>query len=66
MTQVIFKALVVLSIAYCALWMLDAMHKDWLKACQKEGRGKLTELLGELSILVVGLFLFALVGRWAT
>ena len=41
------------------------MHKNWLKSCQKEKLGELAELLGELAIVVVGLFLFVLVGRFA-
>jgi len=65
MAEVIVKALVILSVAYIALSVLDAMHKDWLKSCQKEKLGKLAELLGELAIVVVGLFLFVLAGRWA-
>ncbi len=65
MAEVIVKALVILSLAYVALSVLDAMHKNWLKSCQKEKLGKLAELLGELAIVVVGLFLFVLVGRWA-
>jgi hypothetical protein len=65
MAEVIVKALVILAVAYSALSMLDALHKDWLKACQKEERGKLAELLGELAIVVVGSFLFVLVGRCA-
>ena len=65
MAEVIVKALVIRSVAYIALSVLDAMHKDWLTTCQKEKRGKLAELLGELAIVVVGLFLFVLVGRWA-
>ena len=65
MAEVIVKALVILSIAYVALSALDAMHKNWLKSCQKERLGKLAELLGELAIVVVCLFLFVLVGRFA-
>ena len=65
MDEVIVKALVMLAVAYIALSVLDAMHKDWLKSCQKEKLGKLAELLGELTIVVVGLFLFVLAGRWA-
>ena len=65
MAEVIVKALVILSAAYVALSLLDAMHKNWLKSCQKEKLGELAELLGELAIVVVGLFLFVLVGRWA-
>ncbi len=65
MAEVIVKALLILSVAYVALSLLDAMHTNWLKACQKEERDKLAELLGELTIVVVGLFLFVLVGRWA-
>ncbi len=64
MAEVIVKALVILAVAYIALSGLDAMHANWLKACQKEKRGKLAELLGELAIVVVGLFLFVLAGRW--
>ena len=45
--------------------VLDAMHKNWLKSCQKEKLGELAELLGELAIVVVGLFLFVLAGRFA-
>ncbi len=48
--EVIVKALGILSVAYYALSVLDAMHKDWLTTCQKEKRGKLAELLGELAI----------------
>ncbi len=65
MAEVIVKALVILAVAYIALSMLDGMHSNWLKSCQKERLGKLAELLGELAIVVVGLFLFVLVGRWA-
>ncbi len=65
MAEVIVKALLILSVAYVALSLLDGMHTKWLKACQKEKRDKLAELLGELAIVVVGLFLFVLVGRWA-
>jgi len=65
MADVIVKALVILAIAYTALSLLDAMHTDWLKTCQNEKRGKLAELMGELAIVVVGLFLFVLAGRWA-
>ncbi len=65
MAEVIVKALLILSVAYVALSLLDGMHTNWLKACQKEKRDKLAELLGELAIVVVGLFLFVLVGRWA-
>ena len=64
MAEVIVKALVILSVAYVALSVLDAMHKNWLKSCQKEKLGELAELLGELAIVVVGLFLFVLAGRW--
>jgi hypothetical protein len=65
MAEVTIKALIILSVAYVALSMLDGMHTNWLKTCRKEKRGKLGELLGELAIVVVGLFLFVLVGRWA-
>ena len=65
MAEVIVKALIILAVAYVALSGLDAMHAHWLKTCQKERRGKLAELLGELAIVVVGLFLFVLAGRWA-
>ncbi len=65
MAEVIVKALGILAVAYIALSMLDGLHKNWLKSCQKERLGKLAELLGELAIVVVGLFLFVLVGRWA-
>ncbi len=65
MAEVVVKALIILSLAYVALSALDAMHKDWLKSCQKEKLGELAELLGELAIVVVGLFLFVLAGRWA-
>ncbi len=65
MAEIIVKALVILSVAYIALSVLDVMHKNWLKSCQKEKLGKLAELVGELAIVVVGLFLFVLVGRWA-
>ncbi len=65
MAEVLVKALVILSVAYVALSALDVMHKNWLKSCQKEKLGKLAELLGEFAIVVVGLFLFVLVGRWA-
>ncbi len=54
-----------LAVAYIALSVLDAMHKDWLKSCQKEKLGELAELFGELAIVVVGLFLFVLAVRWA-
>jgi len=65
MDEIIVKALVMLAVAYIALSVLDAMHKDWLKSCQKEKLGELAELLGELAIVVVGLFPFVLAGRWA-
>ena len=65
MPEVIVKALFIITVAYIALSMLDGMHTNWLKTCQKEKRDKLAELIGELAIVVVGLFLFALVGRWA-
>jgi len=65
MAEVIVKALVILTVAYIVLSVLDAMHANWLKSCQKEKLGKLAELLGELAIVVVGLFLFVLAGRWA-
>ncbi len=65
MDEIIVKALVMLAVAYIALSVLDAMHKDWLKSCQKEKLGELAELLGELAIVVVGLFLFVFAGRWA-
>jgi hypothetical protein len=65
MDALIVRALVILAVAYIALSVLDTMHKDWLKSCQKEKLGELTELLGELAIVVVGLFLFVLGGRLA-
>ena len=65
MDEIIVRALVILAVAYIALSVLDAMHKDWLKSCQKEKLGELAELLGELAIVVVGLFLFVLAGRFA-
>ena len=65
MDTLIVRALVILAVAYVALAVLDTMHKDWLKSCQKEKLGKLAALLGELAIVVVGLFLFVLVGRLA-
>ncbi len=65
MDQVIVRALVILAVAYIAVSVLDGMHKDWLKSCQKEKLGEVAELLGELAIVVVGLFLFVLVGRLA-
>ena len=65
MAEILVKALLILSVAYIALSLLDGMHTSWVKACQKEKRDKLAELLGELAIVVVGLFLFVLVGRWA-
>ena len=65
MDELIVRALVILAVAYIALSVLDAMHKDWLKSCQKEKLGELAELFGELAIVVVGLFLFVLAGRWA-
>ncbi len=57
MDEIIVKALVMLAVAYIALSVLDAMHKDWLKSCQKEKLGELAELLGELAIVVVGYLL---------
>ncbi len=65
MDELIVRALVILAVAYIALSVLDAMQKNWLKSCQKEKLGELAELLGELAIVVVGLFLFVLVGRFA-
>ncbi|MFB3068220.1 MAG: hypothetical protein ACE1ZI_03025 [Acidobacteriota bacterium] len=65
MDALIVRALVILSVAYIALSVLDTMHKDWMKNCQKEKLGELAALLGELAIVVVGLFLFVLVGRFA-
>ncbi len=65
MDELIVRALVILAVAYIALSVLDTMHMDWLKSCQKEKLGELGELLGELAIVVVGLFLFVLVGRLA-
>ncbi len=65
MDPLIVRALVILAVAYIALSVLDTMHTDWLKSCQKEKLGELAELLGELAIVVVGLFLFVLVGRLA-
>ncbi len=65
MDALIVRALVILAIAYIALSVLDTMHMDWLKSCQKEKLGELAKLLGELAIVVVGLFLFVLVGRLA-
>ena len=65
MDEVIVRALLILAVAYIALSVLDAMHKNWLKSCQKEKLGELAELLGDLAIVVVGLFLFVLVGRFA-
>ncbi len=65
MDQLIVRALVILAVAYIALSVLDAMHKNWLKSCQQEKLGELAELLGEFAIVVVGLFLFVLVGRFA-
>jgi len=65
MDELIVRALVILAVAYIALSVLDTMHKDWLKNCQKEKLGELAELLGEFAIVVVGLFLFVLVGRFA-
>ena len=65
MDALIVRALVILAVAYIALSVLDTMHMDWLKSCQKEKLGELAELLGELAIVVVGLFLFVLVGRLA-
>ena len=65
MDALIVRALVILAVAYIALSGLDNMHKDWLKSCHKEKLGELAKLLGELAIVVVGLFLFVLVGRLA-
>ncbi len=65
MDALIVRALVILAVAYIALSVLDTMHMDWLKSCQKEKLGELNELLGELAIVVVGSFLFVLVGRLA-
>jgi hypothetical protein len=65
MDALIVRALVILAVAYVALAVLDTMHKDWLKSCHKEKLGELAKLLGELAIVVVGLFLFVLVGRLA-
>ncbi len=65
MDEVIVKALVILAVAYIALSVLDAMHKDWLQSCQKERLGEVAVLWGELAIVVVGLSLFVLAGRWA-
>ncbi|MCH7569667.1 MAG: hypothetical protein IH919_03720 [Deltaproteobacteria bacterium] len=65
MAEVIVKALVILSVAYVALSVLDSMHQNWLRSCHKEKLSKLAELLGELVIVVVGLFVFVLAGRWA-
>ncbi len=65
MDALIVRALVILAVAYIALSVLDIMHKDWLNSCHKEQLGDLSKLLGELAIVVVGLFLFVLVGRLA-
>ena len=65
MAEVFVKALVILAVAYNALSVLDAMHKSWLESCQKEKLDKLAELWGELAIVVVGLSVFVLAGRWA-
>ena len=65
MDTLIVRALVILAVAYIALSVLDTMHMDWLKSCQKEKLGELAKLSGELAIVVVGLFLFVLVGRLA-
>ena len=65
MDALIVRALVILAVAYVALSGLDTMHKDWLKSCHKVKLGELSKLLGELAIVVVGLFLFVLVGRLA-
>ncbi len=62
MAEVFVKALVILAVAYVALSLLDAMHTSWLRSCQME---KLAELWGELAIVVVGLSVFVLAGRWA-
>ncbi len=65
MAEVFVKALVILAVAYVALSVLDTMHKTWVKSCHKEKLGKLAELWGELAIVVVGLSVFVLAGRWA-
>jgi len=65
MDEVIVNALVMLAVAYSALSVLDAMHKNWLKSCEKEKLDEVAELWGELAIVVVGLFVFVLAGRWA-
>ena len=65
MDALIVRALIILAVAYIALSGLDTMHKDWLNSCHKEKLGELAKLLGELAIVVVGLFLFVLVGRMA-
>ena len=65
MAEVIVKALVILSVAYVALSVLDSMHQNWLRSCHKEKLSKLAELLGELVIVVVGWFVLVLAGRWA-
>ncbi len=65
MAEVFVKALVILAVAYNALSLLDAMHTSWLRSCQKEKLDKLAELWGELAIVVVGLSVFVLAGRWA-
>lgn len=54
MDALIVRALVILAVAYIALSGLDIMHKDWLKSWGNW-----------LAIVVVGLFLFVLVGRLA-
>jgi len=65
MDEVIVKAVVILAAAYIALSVLDVMHTDWLKSCQNEKLGEVAELWGEFAIVVVGLFVFVLAGRWA-
>ena len=65
MAEVFVKALVILAVAHVALSLLDAMHTSWLRSCQKEKLDKLSELWGELAIVVVGLSVFVLAGRWA-
>ncbi len=65
MDQLIVRALVILAVAYIALSVLDAMHKNWLKSCQHEKLGELAELLCEFAIVVVGVSVFVLAGRWA-
>ena len=44
MDALIVRSLVILAVAYIALSVLDTMHKDWLKSCQKEKLGELSEL----------------------